>query len=138
MCGKLLQPCTEWQSGMPPWRSSIVCGQRTQRDASMAKAKTPSFISEFELQVDNSQERKPLIRMDVARQVYNACLGESLKRLGLMRQSKIYQSARKMRRGKKRTAAFQEASRQHKFQEYDLHAYAKQFNHAWMGAHLDS
>ncbi len=36
-----------------------------------------------------------------ARQVYNACLGESLKRLDLLCQSKAYQAARKMPRGQK-------------------------------------
>jgi putative transposase len=104
----------------------------------MAKAKTPSFITEFELHVDSSQKRKLLVRMDAARQVYNACLGESLKRLGLLRQSKIYQSARKMKRGEERTAAFREGRKQNQFREYDLHTYAQQFNHSWLGEHLDS
>jgi hypothetical protein len=58
----------------------------------MAKAKTPYFISEYELRVDPGQAHTFLVRMNAARQVYN---GESLKRLGLLRQSKIYQSANK-------------------------------------------
>lgn len=73
-----------------------------------------------------------------ARQVYNACLGESLKRLKLMRQSKLYQAARKMRKGKQRSAAFAEARKRHSFQKYDLHSFAKQFGHSWPGEHLDS
>jgi hypothetical protein len=51
----------------------------------MAKAKTPSFVSEYELRVGPGQASTLRVRMDAARQVYNACLGESLKRLGLLR-----------------------------------------------------
>ncbi len=60
----------------------------------MEKKTTPSFIHELSLLVSTSQERILLMRMDVARQLYNACLGESLKRLDLMRESKQYQKAR--------------------------------------------
>ena len=54
----------------------------------MPKAQTPSFVLELELKVRISQaeEKALLTRLDVARQVYNACLGESLRRLNLMRQ----------------------------------------------------
>jgi hypothetical protein len=76
--------------------------------------------------------------MDAARQVYNACLGESLKRLGLLRQYKIYQCARKMKRGQAGTATFREARKQVQGRAYDLHAYAQQFSQSWLGAHLDS
>ena len=59
-------------------------------------AKTPSFITELRLKVNREQERRLLVRLEVARQVYNACLGESLKRLKLMRKSREYQAARKL------------------------------------------
>ncbi|MCD4672137.1 MAG: hypothetical protein K8R77_05675, partial [Anaerolineaceae bacterium] len=65
----------------------------------MAKDKNASFITELPLQTNDRQERVLLVRMDAARQVYNACLGESLKRLKLMRESKQYQAVRKMRSG---------------------------------------
>jgi hypothetical protein len=32
---------------------------------------------------------------------------------------------------------FAELRRRFGFDEYALHAYAKQFNHAWLGEHLD-
>jgi putative transposase len=99
--------------------------------------RTDSFILELPLCVSSTQEKKLLARLEAARQVYNACLGESLKRLGLLRQSKAYQTARKLPRGKTRTRAFRETDRAVGFREYDLHAYAKQFNHCWIGEHLD-
>ena len=110
----------------------------------MGQAKTPSFVTEMPLQVSPSQERVLLARLEAARQVYNACLGEGLKRLDLLRQSRLYQAARKMVRGKKgsqeakaRAGAFRQANAAVQFREYDLHAYAAQFNHAWTGEHLD-
>ena len=78
-----------------------------------------------------------MVRLNAARQVYNACLGESLKRLALLRQSRLYQAAKAMHRSKARSLAFRDANAAVGFREYDLHAYAKQFNHSWLGAHLD-
>ena len=110
----------------------------------MSQARTPSFVTEIPLQVSSAQERTLLTRLDAARQVYNACLGESLKRLDLLRQSKAYQAARKLPRGvkgssqaKARARAFRQANTAVGFREYDLHAYAAQFNRCWIGAHLD-
>lgn len=107
-------------------------------NSSAEPKRTPSFIFELELKTSFENQRQLLVRMDCARQVYNACLGESLRRLKLMRESKTYQNARKMKNGKERTAEFREARLQHEFSEYALHAYAKQFNHSWLGQHLDS
>ncbi len=111
----------------------------------MPRAKTPSFICELPLQVTPADERHLLVRLDCARQVYNACLGESLKRLERMRPSPDYQAARAMPKSKKkspaavaRAAAFKAVNEQFGFQEFDLHAYAVQFSHSWLGEHLDS
>jgi len=107
----------------------------------MGRAKTDSFILELPLRVTPTQEQRLLARLEAARQVYNGCLGESLKRLALLRQSKAYQAAHKLPKGPKqakaRTLAFREANGAVGFREYDLHAYAAQFNHAWTGEHLD-
>ncbi len=69
----------------------------------MPKAKTPSFVTELPLRVTPGQEVALNKRFEAARQVYNACLGESLKRFDLMRQSKAWQAARKMPRGDKKS-----------------------------------
>ena len=108
-------------------------------------AKTPSFITELRLKVNREQERRLLVRLEAARQVYNACLGESLKRLTRMRESREYQAARKLPKGEPkseaweaRRAAFGAVRQRFQFSEYGLHAYAKQFGHSWLGDHLDS
>ena len=108
------------------------------------RTQTPSFVTEIPLRVDAAQERTLLVRFDVARQVYNACLGEALRRLDLARQSKLYQRARRIPRtiggkpNKDRAKAFADANAAYHFREYDLHAYAVQFSHSWLGEHLDS
>lgn len=112
----------------------------------MSRSTTPSFVTELPLKTSPAQERALLIRLDCARQVYNACLGEALKWVALLRQSKAYQAARKLPRGPKgspqaktRSVAFREARAAVGFRsDYDLHAYAKQFGHSWLGEHLDS
>jgi putative transposase len=103
----------------------------------MNKTRTDSFIVELPLGTAPAEEKRLLARLEAARQAYNACLGESLKRLDLLRQSKAYQAARKMPKGKARTRAFRDANAAVGFGEYDLHIYAAQFNHCWMGEHLD-
>lgn len=105
----------------------------------MAKrSETPSFVLELSLQASSSEEAVLLSRLEAARQVLNACLGESLRRLAQLRQSKAFQTARGMPQGKERVSAFKKANEVHGFGEYDLHAYAKQFGHSWIGEHLDS
>ena len=104
----------------------------------MKPVKADSFIVEIPLRVTPIQEKRLLARLEAARQVYNACLGQSLKRLDLLRQSKAYRRARKAPRGKARTRALREANAAVGFREYDLHAYAAQFNHCWIGGHLDT
>ena len=59
----------------------------------MAKDKSPSFIHEFKLKITPKEIKILDIRIDVARQIYNSCLGEALRRLDLMRASKIYARA---------------------------------------------
>jgi transposase len=111
----------------------------------MPKAKLPSFICELPLAATPADERQLLIRLDCARQIYNACLGEALKRLRRLRESAAYHAARQWPRGPRhsavaqaRSAAFRAAQVQAGFQEYDLHAYATPFSHSWLGQHLDS
>lgn len=117
----------------------------------MPKSKTPSFVTTIPLKVSSSQEHALLKRFEVARQVYNACLGESLKRLDLMRQSKAWQAARKMPKGDKesknpvkrkqaqeRANAYADLDKKFNFSSYDLQSYAQQFGYCWIGHHLDS
>lgn len=103
----------------------------------MAK-RTPSFILDLPLAADVDDNRTLFVRFEAGRQVYNACLGEALKRLALMRESKEHQKTRKLKKGLERTQAFKELNERFGFSEYSLHRYATQFNHCWLGQHLDS
>ncbi|MGI9292749.1 MAG: hypothetical protein ACR2PS_02095, partial [Pseudomonadales bacterium] len=88
-------------------------------------------------------------RLKAARQLYNACLGEALRRHGLVRQSKAYQIAIKLPKtvaaanGKRkynpeRSAALKAANQAHNFSEYALHAYVTPIRQSWIGEHLDA
>jgi putative transposase len=69
------------------------------------RAKTQSFILELPLLASPTDESSVLSRLEAARQIMNGCLGESLRRLALMRQSKAFQTARAMPNGKERIEA---------------------------------
>jgi putative transposase len=103
------------------------------------RERTPLFICELPLSVTASQERTMLTRLEAARQVYNACLGEATRRVGLICQSKRFQHARALSKDDPaRPAHFSEARAAYQFNEYALHAYAGKLRHSWLGQHLDS
>src|SRR5215468_3997379 len=89
--------------------------------------------------VSPAHERVLLARLEAARQVYNACLGEARKRVQLVRESKAFQRARILSRDDpERQRLFRAARAQHAFSDFALQAYAQQFGHSWPGEHLDS
>jgi len=116
----------------------------------MARKTTPTFVHELRLATPPSAIKVLDKRLDVGRQIYNACLGEALKRLKLMRDSKIYKAARKLPKevksliGKHKPnsairALFNEAAELYKFREYDLHSYVKHLrSETWLSEHIDS
>jgi hypothetical protein len=97
-----------------------------------------SFIHEILLKTTPHDKAVLDVRLNAAQNLYNACLGEALRRLDLMRESKAYQAARKLSKSKERSGAFSACRDIHKFNEYDLHAFAaKTKNACWIGDHLD-
>jgi len=117
----------------------------------MARDTTPSFIHELRLKVTPQQAKVLDKRLEVARQIYNACLGEALRRLQRMRGSKAYQKALKMPKqvksatgelvaNKERQLLYKEAASFYQFRkDYDLHAYVKWLcKGTWLGEHIDS
>lgn len=63
-------------------------------------------------------------RLEAARQVYNACLGEALKRAGLLKERRTYRQACRLPRGEERTAAFRAARQSVEFTDAALQRYA--------------
>src|SRR5260221_4719258 len=109
------------------------------RSANDPPRHTSSFVCEVPLRVSRAQERRLLARLEAARQVYNACLGEARQRVRLVRESKAFQRARTLPRDDAaRKMLFAQARAQHAFSDYALHAYVQPMGHAWLGDHLDS
>src|SRR5260370_41497350 len=93
-------------------------------DDPAAPARSRSLVCEVPLRVRRAQERLLVARLEAARQVYNACLGEARTRVRLVRQSKAFQRARTVPRADPaRKMLFAQARAQHAFSEYALHAY---------------
>ena len=106
----------------------------------MKRAKTPTFLLELPLQVDWSQEKQVRAHLEVARCLYNALLGEAMKRLSCMRNDPAWAQARALPRSHKqeRAQAFSALRKKYRFSEYDLHAYATGARRSWIAAHIDS
>ncbi len=101
------------------------------------KTTTPSFILELPLNTNPFQESTIVVRLDAGRQLYNACLGESLRRLDNLRQSKEYQRIKTLPKGENRTEAFRELNKKFEFRQYDIHHYAVQVRHGWIQEHIN-
>jgi len=121
------------------------------------RKKTPSFIAEFPLATTRADERELSIRLDAARQIYNACLGESLRRLDLMRESKAWQAAQAMPKhsaqainksknkaqlkadNKARADAFKAVEDKFEFNSCSIQKFGEQCrDECWIGDHLVS
>ena len=55
-----------------------------------SKERTPSFVATIRLKTDEKAEKQLLMLSDCGRQLYNACLGESLKRLKAIQRTDLY------------------------------------------------
>lgn len=96
----------------------------------MPRASKPTFIAELPLVVSCAQDSVMLGRLEAGRRLYNAVLGDALKALDLMRQSKDWQAVREMPKGKDRSAAFKVCNTRFGFTEYALHAVATRHKNA--------
>ena len=109
-----------------------------------AKSKIPSFILELPLIINHSDERILNIRLESARQLYNAVLGEALKRLSLMKESSLWQYARSLPKNNKeqiseRSKEFKLCATRFKFTDYDIQSYGTVCkNSCQIGEHLDT
>jgi putative transposase len=98
----------------------------------MQAIKTHSFTTEIPLHTSSFEQSVLSKRFWAAKQQYNALLGEVLKRLDSMRNSKKYQEVRKLYQRKstktQAKALFKELATTYHYREYDLYAYCKQWN----------
>ena len=112
----------------------------------MKRAKSDSFVATFPVQVTPVMARELETRLDAARNVYNAVLGESLRRLTQMRESVEWHAARGLPKGgpksterKARARAFYAARTRFGFSYVALQKFAESCRDGcWIGAHLGS
>lgn len=106
----------------------------------MKKSTTPTFLLELPLDVTPGQARRLRAHFEAARCLYNALLGEALRRLHRMRADPAWQAARAIPKEQKRerTAAFSQLRQKYGFSEYALHNFAKHANCNWIADHIDS
>jgi len=110
----------------------------------MARKITPSFVLELPIRTAAADERALAIRLDAARNIDNACRGEALRRLKLMRQSKVWQAARKLSRGrprseerKRRARTFKATCAAYGFTRADIQRFAQRCRDTcWINDHL--
>ncbi|MFB2982060.1 hypothetical protein [Microseira sp. BLCC-F43] len=103
-----------------------------------SQTKTLSFVTEIPLVVSATDERVLSSKFEDIWQLYNACLGEAMRRLNLVKQSKLYQSARKIKSNKKeRQKSFADANAAYGYDEYSRHAFATIIRRSWIGENID-
>ena len=89
---------------------------------------TPSYVLTLRLKTEAFQEDILDKRFEISRKMYNACVNELYKRYRTMQQSKSYQKAKKMKKGKERNAIFAELNIQFGLTEYAIHAFLTPMN----------
>jgi hypothetical protein len=104
------------------------------------RSKTPTFLLELPLVVEEGQAKRIQAHLEAGRQFYNAVLSEGQRRLRQLRANPAWQAARALPRSQKqeRQAAFSALRAQHGFSEYALHAFAKEARVVWLADHLDA
>ncbi len=116
----------------------------------MPRSKTPSFITELPIIVCSQSDRELRSRFQAGRQLYNACLGEAMTRVKLIKSSEVYKKAlttpRTIQKNQEyipnpeRKKLFNEAKKQYRFSEYELHSYATIVarQSKWIAVQIDS
>jgi putative transposase len=110
------------------------------------RQKTPSFIAEFPLIVTVADARALSIRINAARHIYNAALGEALRRLDRMRATAEWAAASALPKGeprsparKARAEAFKAIMARFEFSSPSIQKLAERSRDAcWIGDHLGS
>lgn len=93
------------------------------------KASTASYILTLDLKPEIFQQHILEKRFNISRQIYNACLGELLKRYRMMQSDREYQNVIKMPKSKERNNLFKTLNQKYKLNEYSLHEFVKPMQH---------
>jgi hypothetical protein len=105
----------------------------------MVKAKTSSYVVTLKMKYTCSDEAALDKYFELSRRLYNAILGETLKRFNLMRDSKLYNKARKETDKKLKQKIFMDAEIKYGFREYDISNFATKLminEYSGLGSHI--
>lgn len=86
------------------------------------------YVLTLPLKTETWQEHILEKRFEIARNIYNACLGEILKRNRTMRRDQRWQQALRMKDGDERSNLFKELNKEYNVSEYDLIKYTTPMN----------
>ena len=90
----------------------------------MVDIKTPSYVLTLRLQLNKSEVATLDKYFELSRKLYNALLGEGLKRYKLMRESKLYQRAKKEADKKIKKELFKSSEKYAKYDKFSLNRYS--------------
>ncbi len=93
------------------------------------KVISASYILTLDLKPEIYQQHILEKRFNISRQIYNACLGELLKRYKMLQLDKQYQEVVKMQKSKERNNLFKQLNQKYKLNEYALHEFVKLMQH---------
>lgn len=103
------------------------------------KSKTPSYVLTLKMKYNISDKSALNKYFELSRRLYNAILGETLRRFNLMRESKLYQLARKETNKKLKQKMFIDAEIKYGFREYDISKFTTKLmvnEYSSLGSHI--
>ena len=86
---------------------------------------TPSYVLTLSLKVETWQEHILEKRLNIGRNIYNACLGEAWRRYKYMIRNPRYWEAIRMRKGKERNQLLNQLKEQYGVRKFDLNMYVQ-------------
>lgn len=100
-----------------------------------SKERTPSFIATIRLKTNMKHEKHLLMLSDCGRQFYNACLGESLKRLKAIQNTELYKETIRLSKTsetdiEKRRANFKYLNETFRFTDYSIQSFGTKTKNA--------
>ena len=92
------------------------------------KERTPTFVATIRLKTDSKEEKQLLVLSDCGRQLYNACLGECLKRLTAIQRTDLYKETIQLSKTskediEKRKANFKYLNEKYGFSDYSIQSF---------------
>ncbi|MDC3413285.1 transposase, partial [Aquibacillus sp. 3ASR75-286] len=91
----------------------------------MARETKPTYTIEFPLHIPPWQQDRLEKKFKIARNVYNACLGEALKRHKAVKSDKEYRKLLKESKSKERDKQLSAIRLTYGFSEYGIHSFVK-------------